>query len=196
MKINQEISKKQLVWGGVILFVIIAMFSGGDPSTTEVIEDATVESQVEVGQTKNEGATSDDEAIVEDTEEQKTAIESESQPEAQITEDVQTNQTLSIGEVGIVSNNENSTDCSGKTTFGITLEALRESIDAQIANDRVGYMELAGQGKIFFVENCTSVLKIGAGGTLSSVAEVRIIDHPIYGQTKGWIPYEFAIKSF
>ena len=102
--------------------------------------------------------------------------------------------TLSIGEEGILNNNEDKSDCSGKTLLGVSKEALEASIDAQIVNDRTGYMELAGSGQIFFVENCTLILKLDIDGFLGSIAKVRILEHSLYGQQVGWVPYEFAVK--
>lgn len=103
---------------------------------------------------------------------------------------------LNIGEEGILNNNEDPTNCEGKTAFGVTEEDAKALTSASVANDDEGFLELILQGKVFLVQNCKKVRKIDAGGFLSSLAKVRVLDQdPDQFYSVGWIPYEFAIKE-
>lgn len=101
---------------------------------------------------------------------------------------------LSIGEEGIISNNDNPNDCSGETIVGVNREDIEASIESAIASDKEGFLQLVAAGRVFLVENCTSIRKIDSGGTLGSLAKIRFLEGE-FGSMTGWIPYEFAVKK-
>lgn len=100
---------------------------------------------------------------------------------------------LSIGEEGILNNNDNPNDCSGETAVGVEKEDIEASIESSVANDKEGFYELVVSGRVFIVANCTAVRKIDSGGTLGGLAKIRFLDGEFENIT-GWIPYEFAVK--
>ena len=104
--------------------------------------------------------------------------------------------TLSTGEEGVLSNNNDIALCDGVVVVGAPQEDIEASISASVANDKKGQMDLLAEGRIFMVDNCTPILKIGSGGTLSSIANVRFIgDTSLLLYETGWGPYEFAKKE-
>jgi len=105
-----------------------------------------------------------------------------------------TGNTLSIGEEGILNNNDDPNDCSGETAVGVNKEDIEASINASVANDKEGFYELVASGRVFIVANCTTIRKIDSGGTLGSLAKIRFLEGTHYNPT-GWIPYEFAKKK-
>lgn len=105
-------------------------------------------------------------------------------------------ETLNVGEVGMVNNNDVSTNCEGKTLAGVTQEGYDALTKAVVANDQEGMEDLFFQRQIFLIDNCSAIRKIDTGGFLGSVAKVRLLE-PKEGTlyTVGWVAYEFAVKE-
>ncbi len=97
---------------------------------------------------------------------------------------------LGIGEEGIINNNSNKSDVSGVAVLAVDKKALDDLIQAQIADDKLGYSQMLGDGKLFIVDNGTKVkvIDIGFGKT-----EIRILEGEHLGKS-GWIAYEFVIQ--
>lgn len=105
-------------------------------------------------------------------------------------------ETITTGEDGILNSNESLTDCSGQTAVGVTADDIQALTDAATADNQAYFTDLALQGRIFLVNNCTPIRKVDSGGTLGSLAKIDILS-PETGlaEKSGWVPYEFAKKS-
>ncbi|MCK4744574.1 hypothetical protein KAS41_00745 [Candidatus Parcubacteria bacterium] len=104
--------------------------------------------------------------------------------------------TLSIGEEGILNNNNDSNDCEGKVLMSITEDDFNAVTKSSVANDKEGIVELMLQGRVFLVSNCTKIRKIDSAGLLGSISKIRIIETQDHGlPSTGWVAYEFARKK-
>jgi hypothetical protein len=101
-----------------------------------------------------------------------------------------TEQTLSIGEEGIINYNTDRNDCSGQAILGISKEAQDKITKASVAKDNVGLAQLVLTGEAFMVNNCTKVKVIDSAMFLR---QVRILEGEQFGEA-GWLPYEWVIK--
>ena len=106
-------------------------------------------------------------------------------------ENTQSSSFLSIGDDGILNNNETETDCSGVSVLGTTKDNYSEFTKAIVVDDRLGYSQMLGNGQLFIVDNCTKIKKIDGSFTMS---EVRILEGEYLG-TSGWIAFEFVVKE-
>ena len=122
--------------------------------------------------------------------EQKAQTGSSNEQEAQ-TSQSSTSSFLAVGEDGILNNNSVKTNCNGNSILGTSKENYDELTKTLVADDRLGYLQMIGNGQIFLVENCTKVKKIGGSFAIS---EVRILEGEYFG-TSGWIAFEFAVKE-
>lgn len=114
----------------------------------------------------------------------------------QVSKQASKKETLSTGEVGIINNNDVSTNCEGKTIAGVTEEGFDAFTKAVVADDKEGVDDLFFQRQIFLIDNCSSIRKIDRGGFLGSVAKVRLLEPPEGAMhTVGWVAYEFAVKE-
>ena len=102
-----------------------------------------------------------------------------------------TTKYLKIGEEGIINNNSDKNDLSGVAVLGVSKEALNKFIDTQIADDKIGYLQMLGRGELFIVDNGISVKVIK---TSMFLREVRILEGEYFGES-GWIPYEFVVSK-
>lgn len=93
---------------------------------------------------------------------------------------------LGRGEEGILNNNTNPSDCSGKATVAFTQEAFETLTKAATAKDDYGYAEVLVRGQATLVPNCTKIKVIDS---TFATRQVRLIDSP---EISGWVPYEWA----
>lgn len=103
---------------------------------------------------------------------------------------------LSVGEEGIINNNDDPSDCHGGTLVASSKDAFDKLTEASVANDKAGLNELIGAGQVFLADNCSRVLMVDYDGFLAAVAKLRFIDSnsPLYNQT-GFVASEFATKQ-
>lgn len=106
------------------------------------------------------------------------------------TQQVETLSILTIGDDGILNNQEEKTNCEGNTILGTSKETYDEFSKAQVADDKLDYLQMLGDGKIFLIPNCTKVKVIDSSFTLK---KVRILEGEHLG-VSGWMPFEFVVK--
>lgn len=93
--------------------------------------------------------------------------------------------SVSIGEQGKVHVNGSDT-----ILIAVDKDAFDQYMDAAIANDSIGVVDLMSRGKIFPVKNDTKIQVIDASFT---TRKVRVMEGEMFGQA-GWVPYEFVVK--
>lgn len=100
---------------------------------------------------------------------------------------------LSVGEEGIINNNDDPSDCSGGALVASSKEAFDKLTEASVANDKTGLNELMLAGQVFLADNCSKVLMLDFEGF--AVSKIRFInpDASNYNQV-GFIASEFAVK--
>jgi len=101
-----------------------------------------------------------------------------------------TTSSFSIGDDGILSNQDIKTNCEGGTIVGTTKENYERFVELIVADDRLGYSGMLGNGLLISVDNCTKIKKIGGSFSMS---EVRILEGEYLG-TSGWTAIEHAVK--
>ena len=94
---------------------------------------------------------------------------------------------LSVGENGMLNNNDDPKNCDGVAIIAFTEEAFDEIIDASIADDEYGWKKVFNDGRATTVPNCTKVKVIDVK---LFKTEVRLVDDP---SVTGWIGYEFVV---
>jgi len=110
--------------------------------------------------------------------------------------ELKTAATLSIGEEGILNNNDDPNNCEGKVLMGATEDDFNAITKSSIAKDEEGLLELMMRGQAFLVDNCTRIRKIDSAGTFGSIAKIRILETQDTSlPSTGWVAYEFAIKK-
>ncbi|MCG2686668.1 hypothetical protein L6278_00850 [Candidatus Parcubacteria bacterium] len=103
---------------------------------------------------------------------------------------VNKNASLGIGEDGFLNNNKETTDCTGISILGTTKENYSNFVKAQVADDKTGYLQMIGDGKLFPIDNCTKVKVID---TAIFSRQIRILEGSHIGAS-GWIALEFVVK--
>lgn len=98
---------------------------------------------------------------------------------------------LGVGEEGILNNNSDKNDVSGVAILAVDEKAFDDFIQAQIADDKLGYSQMLGAGRFFVVDNGTAVKVIDTG---FAKRKVRILEGEHLGKS-GWIPYEFVVSK-
>lgn len=83
-----------------------------------------------------------------------------------------------------------SVEGSGPITVAIDEEAVEEIINALIAKDNIGLMNLVLAGKVFYVQNSTKVLILDVNYS-RAIVKIRILEGDNWGMA-GWVPYEFV----
>ena len=102
---------------------------------------------------------------------------------------------LLIGEEGMLTNNDDLSDCTGQVLVAATQEDHDAITTAAAAQDKAGLDELLLQGRMFLANNCNKIKVIEDGGLLSGTAKVRFLDpEPSLPIETGWVSYNFAIK--
>ena len=96
--------------------------------------------------------------------------------------------TLTVGESGILNNNDDPKNCDGVAIIAFTEKAFDEITDASIADDKYGWNKILNDGRATAVPNCTKVKVIDVK---LFKTEVRLIDDP---SVTGWIGYEFVVR--
>ena len=94
---------------------------------------------------------------------------------------------LSVGENGILNNNDDPKNCDGVAIIAFTEEAFDEITNASIADDKYGWNKVFNDGRATTVPNCTKVKVIDVKLLRT---KVRLIDDP---SVTGWIAYEFVV---
>ncbi len=100
-----------------------------------------------------------------------------------------TSSYLSVGQAGILNNNDNLLNCEGIVSIAFTEKAFDDLTNASVARDSYGYQQVFQQGFATTVENCTRVKAIDSA---FAKTKVRLIDNP---SIAGWVPYEWAIAQ-
>ena len=103
---------------------------------------------------------------------------------------------LSVGEEGIINNNDDPSDCHGGTLVASSKESFNALLDASVANDKAGLNELVAAGRVYLADNCSKVLVLDYDGLLAAVAKLRFTDpeSPLYNQV-GFVDAEFVGKE-
>lgn len=101
-----------------------------------------------------------------------------------------TRPSLSVGDEGIINNNDEINNCEGTVALTMTEEAQDEFTKTSIAKDSAGFAEMILEGKIFIVDNCTKAKVIDSS---MFKRRVRILEGEQAGKA-GWLPYEFITK--
>ena len=82
---------------------------------------------------------------------------------------------------------------AGQVFVATTEDAFDSLMKAITRQDQYGVLDLMLAGKVFVVNDGTTVLVLDHGGFLASRVRVRILDGPMTGRS-GWLPYEWVVK--
>lgn len=115
----------------------------------------------------------------------------ETTPEKQSPQGQTKEEKLRIGDEGILNNNSDKSNFEGGSILAVDEKAFDDFIQALVADDKLGYSQMLGAGKLFIVDNGTAVKVISIG---LFKREVRILEGDYLGRS-GWIAFEFVVSK-
>lgn len=99
---------------------------------------------------------------------------------------------LGVGEEGVLNNNSDKNDVSGVAILAVDEKAFDDFTQASIADDKLGYSQMLGAGRLFVVDNGTAVKVIDI--KFLGKTEVRVLEGDYFGES-GWIASEFIVSK-
>lgn len=98
----------------------------------------------------------------------------------------QGSQSVSVGEAGLLNNNSDPSQCSGKSIIALTEDAYEEVVKAAVAKDNYSGATILLEGRAVLRPNCTKALVIDSG---VGKRKIRLTEEP---EIAGWVPVEWV----